>query len=104
MAKGKKPPPPPKTKVVLDMAQTMPGTYANADARFARVSPDTAMALDYAIDRILEIEAVNPFHAFRSPEENIRETIFMATRDAFDKLFAVRYGVHVLTRQEMSSQ
>ena len=89
-----------KTVVVIDAARTMKPTHANADARFARVSADTAMALDYALDRMREIEAVNPIHRFRDPAGNIREQIFEATCAEHKALFDVRYGVHTLVRRD----
>jgi hypothetical protein len=102
MARGKKTAPPPaKTQVVVDVSKTIRATYANADARFARVSPDTAMALDYALDRISEIEAENPIHKFREPPGNIRERIFHATFDAQRALMTVRCGESVLIRKEV---
>jgi hypothetical protein len=107
MGRRKPTPPPPKTKVMVDLALTMKATHENYDARLARVSPDTALALDYAIDRLHEISAVNPIHLFRDhpggrlrADTAIREAIFHATCDAFKTLHEVRYGVHVLIRRD----
>ena len=100
MARGKNTPPPTKKVVVIDAARTMKPTHANGDARFARVSTDTADALDFALDRISEIEAANPIYKFREPAGDIRERIFEATCAAHKALFEVRYGVHVLIRRD----
>jgi hypothetical protein len=88
------------TTVIVDMAQTIKATYANADARFARVSPDTAMAIDYALDRISEIEAVNPIYKFRDPPGDLRERLFHVVFDAQRALMTVRCGESVLIRRD----
>jgi hypothetical protein len=107
MPQRKKITPPVKTVVVIDAARTMMATHENYDARISRVSSDTADAIDFAIDRLQEISAVNPIHLFRDhpggrlrADTAIREAIFHATFDAQKALSEVRYGVHTLVRKE----
>lgn len=101
MGRTKKHTPPAKTTVVVvDPSKSIRATYSNADARFARVSADTAMALDFALDRIREIEAVNPIYKFRDPLGDLRERLFHVVFDAQRALMSVRCGESVLIRRE----
>jgi hypothetical protein len=87
-----------ETVVVVDARQTIAPTRENYDQRVARVSVDTALFGDYAIDRVHEVASFCSQSMYGSPLSDA----FMRCMKAIDALRDVRFGADVLVRKEVA--